>query len=608
MLITKPSELIKLKGKCTASPIVALDIETAYTDIDSIFTHTATLISIFVDTEAYCIDVRKIPEASVVNFLKSLRTKIVIGHNLKFDCKVLKHMYGVDFERPYDTMLAAQVVECGAPKRKGLYTLESVTRRYVDPFAYSDQGNLFLPYVSKKLRTTFGNIGEFTAEQITYAKLDVEYVTKLFYVLNAKAKELDLERSVDLENRYLRVVIAMEYHGIGFNVDTWEANIPKIKEAVEYYESLLSKIAPINWNSDKQVKGIFKNLGIDIVSVDKDTLQMKESVSKLSMAKHKGNDLVGDYLRYKELRKALDTYGLKFIENVDKTTLRIHTSFFQVMSTGRTSSSSPNCQNIPRDEAYRAAFESKDHFIVADYSAQEIRIAADKAEVVKMIEGIKNGEDLHLKTARLVYKDDTIEKSDPRRQLAKNIQFTILYGGGASKIAKGFGIPIKEARKLIDAYFETYPSLREYLDRVQREALEKGYILINEVSGRKSFISEYDTYLKCKEHVEYFRNRGWEPYPKIESKARLLEGEIRRAASNFPIQGTAADMAKEAGIKMLERSLNPLLMVHDEWVVETKNPEGDVKIVEECMEDASKLFLKHLTATATAVVTKIWNK
>lgn len=607
MIIKTSSELLKLKNELRCTGVISLDIETAYDDIDSIFTHRPVMISIHDGVKAYAVDVRKFSDDVIKAFLKGLTKKLVVGHNIKFDASVLRNVYGVWLKNVYDTMLACRVIECGLAAPKGHFSLEQVVRRYVDPYAYTSQGNLFLPYVTKNLRTSFGEGGEFSEAQIAYAELDAEYALRLYYVLGRKAKEMDLERTVKLENDFLNAVVDMELNGLPFDIPTWEANIPIVNEKIGKLEEYLKKVADINWNSDKQVKVVFKQLGKDIITIDRDTLQTKESVSKIVMSRYKDDELVSNYLRYKELKKSQTSYGLKFLRNVDSKTLRIHSNFFQVMDTGRTSSSNPNCQNIPRDENYRKAFQTKDYFIIADYSSQEVRIAADKAEEWNMIKAIKEGEDLHLKTARLVYGDESIQKSDYRRQNAKTMQFTILYGGGAGKIYKQFNVPKKEAQNLIDTYFKIYPGLKSYLEKAQRAALEKGYILINEVSGRKSFIPYYQEYLACKEHVEYFRNRGWDPYPKIENRYRTLHGEICRKASNYPIQGTAADMAKSAGILMLKENLKLVLLVHDEWVIETKDIK-DSEIVQRCMEEASKIYLKYLTATAEAVVAQIWKK
>lgn len=251
--------------------------------------------------------------------------------------------------------------------------------------------------------------------------------------------------------------------------------------------------------------------GVDTTVVDKDTLEIKDSVNVLVLNRQLEDfPILQTYIGYKKAMKLYSSYGPKFLKHVNPTTGRVHSSFMQILNTGRTASSEPNCQNIPRDEIYRHCFRTKPGktFVVADYANQELRILADKANEHAMIRAFKEGKDIHLETAKIMYNNPNLTKKDEERQNAKTVNFTIAYGGGPGKIAKQFGIPISEAKRVIKTYFENFPELEDYLKRAQQFVLDNGYVLINPVTGRKSYIEEYDKYLLYKRHVEYFESCG----------------------------------------------------------------------------------------------------
>lgn len=167
-------------------------------------------------SDSIVIDARKEDISSVLNLIKD---KTVIGHNLKFDCKVIKASLGITLTNLFDTMLACQVLECGKASPKGHFTLESCVRRYVDPFAYSNQGNLFLPFVTKKVRETFDLDAPFTDEQITYGALDAEYAFRLREKLAEPLLDAGLHPTLALENKFLRTAVEMELNGLPFDVE-----------------------------------------------------------------------------------------------------------------------------------------------------------------------------------------------------------------------------------------------------------------------------------------------------------------------------------------------------------------------------------------------------
>ena len=551
--------------------------------------------------------------------LRRLSTKIVVGHNMKFDYTVILNNYGVRLLKPKDTMLAEQTLTLGPKKDKGFYTLEQVTRRRFDKFAYTNQLNLFMPAITKKERESFLKITSepFSLKQIVYGALDAYYTFHIFNILLKELEKNDLLDCFNFECDYTPVLVMMEIEGMPISSDGVAKLGEKLNTKRDALRVELEKIAPINWNSPAQVVKVFKEKDISVDFIDKKTGDIKESVNRLVLEKQQAKSaLVALYVEYKDTQTLASRYGLKFLEYINPSTGRIHSSFLQLMNTGRLSSTSPNMQNIPREVEYRENFVCEEGytFIVADFSNQEGRIIADKSGEKNMIDVFLNNEDLHCKTASLIYKVP-ITKDDPRRQIGKTTAFLIAYGGGASKLADQFGLSLKEARWVIDEYFKAYPQLKEYFEENFRKTLEQGYVLIDDVIRRKSYLPYFDEFTTLIKAAKREKILFGTVDPRIDNQIGYLSSKYRRISQNFPIQGTAAFMTKKAGILLLKEALKTkkiviVLKVHDECVVKCKVEYAEeVKVIlEKCMLDASKACLTKLDCPAKGVITQKWNK
>lgn len=403
-------------------------------------------------------------------------------------------------------MLAAQILECGLEAPKGHFTLEQTVGRYVRPY-YTKQGNLFAPVVTKAIRSSFQDIGEnpFTLEQIYYGAFDVEATAALYKNLCAKAQENELHFTIDLENEFLKVVGDMELNGMPFDSEKWIEVARKTTEASKLLLSELESYLEINWDSPKQVVNYFKTLGIDVLVLDKKTGEIKESVGRFHLLKQIHSYPVLDlYLRYKISKKKSAAYGEKFLRHINPNSGRIHSSFLQIMRTGRTSSNNPNLQNIDRGDDYRSAFrtEGDSVFVIADFSNQEARIIADKSGDENMLTAFRAGTDFHLEMAKIAFGNPNVTKDSSERQFAKSITFLTAFGGGAKKLSENFGVTLQKAKSLISDYYKGFPKLRPYFDNQGVLAKEQGYILVNEVSKRKSYLPFYEEYIFCKKAVE----------------------------------------------------------------------------------------------------------
>jgi DNA polymerase I len=291
-----------------------------------------------------------------------------------------------------------------------------------------------------------------------------------------------------------------------------------------------------------------------------------------------GHTLPGLLMQYRQLDKLQGTYVTALPKLVNPLTHRLHTSFNQtIAATGRLSSSDPNLQNIPiRTEIgaeIRRGFVPADGyaFVSADYSQIELRILAHYSEDPAFVEAFRAGIDIHRQTAALVFGVEGDGVTREMRDRAKTVNFAVIYGIGPFSLAQQLGVSTAEAKEFIDRYFERFPGVRSYLDLQVELAREKGYV--ETLTGRRRYI------------------------PEIQSRNFNIRSFGERAATNAPIQGTAADLIKIAMIEIqnaLTRDgsgARMLLQVHDELLFEAPRGEeiATLELVKSKMEGAAEL-------------------
>ena len=288
----------------------------------------------------------------------------------------------------------------------------------------------------------------------------------------------------------------------------------------------------------------------------------------------------------------MSTYINALPELINPKTGKIHTSFNQtITSTGRLSSSNPNLQNIPiRDEdgkEIRKAFIPDDgcEFFSADYSQIELRIMAHLSEDKNMIDAFLSGYDIHAATAAKIYKVDIKDVTSDMRRKAKTANFGIIYGISIFGLAERMNVDRKEAKELIDGYFETYPQVREYMDKSIQIAREQGYV--ETIFHRKRFL------------------------PDINSRNATVRGYAERNAINAPIQGSAADIIKVAMARIYKRfqsnnlKAKMILQVHDE--LNFSVPEAEKEFVQQIViEEMERAYRMHVPLRADCGWGKNW--
>jgi DNA polymerase-1 len=477
-----------------------------------------------------------------------------IGQNIKFDMHVLGQ-HDLTVTPIDDTMLLSYVQEGGL----GGHGLDELADRHLGwrTISYADVCG------SGKSQITFDQVP--LDKALAYAAEDADVTLRLHALLKPR---LLAERLVTvyetLERPLVPVLMAMERAGICVDRAALAALSATFAERMAELEAEIHRLAgrPFNIASPKQLGEIlFDEMGLGEGKKGK-TGAYGTGADVLEMLAAEGHALPARVLDYRQLSKLKSTYADALIEQINPATGRVHTSYQQaVAATGRLSSTDPNLQNIPvRSEEgrriRRAFIAPPGHVLLsADYSQIELRLLAHVADIPALKQAFASGQDIHAITAAEVF-GVPLEGMDPLiRRKAKAINFGIIYGISPFGLARQLGIGRGEAAALIDAYFERYPGIRDYMERTKAQARERGYV--ETLFGRR-----------C--HV-----RG------INDKNPSVRGFAERAAINAPIQGGAADIIKRAMIRLpptLSRAgldARMLLQVHDELVFEV--PETQVR-------------------------------
>lgn len=491
-----------------------------------------------------------------------------IGQNIKYDLLVLQN-YGINLKgKIFDTMIAH-------------YLLQPELHHGMDYMA-----EVYLNYQTIKIEELIGNKGKnqknmadlSPTEVYEYACEDADVTLKLKNILEPLLKENGCEQLFwDIEMPLMPVLAYMERNGVCIDTEGLKETSLLYTSEMKRIEKEIHALAGTDFNiaSPKQVGEIlFDRLKIIDKPKKTKTGQYVTSEEVLESLRSK-HEIVEKILEHRGLKKLLGTYIDALPKLINPKTGHIHTSFNQtITATGRLSSSNPNLQNIPvRNEhgkEIRKAFIPEEGciFFSADYSQIELRIMAHLSGDTNMIEAFREGHDIHAATAAKVFKKSIDEVTREERSKAKTANFGIIYGITAFGLAERMNVSRTEAKNLIEEYFQTYPKVKEYMNRSIDMARQKGY-------------TETVYHRKC-----YLRD--------INSHNAVVRGYAERNAINAPIQGSAADIIKIAMIHIYKRFQEEnirskmILQVHDElnFSVYPEEKEKVQQIVVEEMEKA----------------------
>ena len=570
-LVENENEIKELCDYFLTKEIISLDTET--TSLSSIDAELVGLSFSVKENEAFYVPVPADQDEArkIVDLFRPVyeNEKILkVGQNLKYDYEVLMN-YGVRLAgKMFDTMLAH-------------YVIEPELRHNMDYLA-----EVYLKYKTIHIDELIGPKGKNQksmrdlkpAEVYEYAAEDADVTLKLKNKLEPILKEKGADDLFyNIEMPLMPVLAEMEMNGVKIDTQSLAETSNVLTKRLEEVEKEIYELAgaPFNIASPRQVgEVLFDKLKIVEKAKKTKTGQYvtNEEVLQSLKGKHK---IVEAILEHRGLKKLLGTYIDALPKLINARTGHIHTSFNQATTaTGRLSSSDPNLQNIPvrgeEGKEIRKAFipEPGCLFFSADYSQIELRVMAHLSGDENMIEAFREGHDIHAATAAKIYKEEMENVTRDQRTKAKRANFGIIYGITVFGLAERLEISRDEAKMLIEGYFETFPKVKEYMEKAKEQARNQGYVETQ--FHRRRYLSD------------------------INSANATVRGFAERNAINAPIQGTAADIIKVAMIRIYNRFRTEgirskmILQVHDElnFSVYPEEKEKVERIVLEEMQNA----------------------
>ncbi|TGU74283.1 DNA polymerase I [Geomonas terrae] len=567
-VVLTEAELRALVEKLEKAPAFAIDLETT-----SLNPYDARIVGYAVSChghEAYYIPVghrylgapEQLSEELVLQLLGPLladQNRKKIGQNLKYDYQVLK-LSGTELSGIWcDTMLAAYLVN---PSRNS-QGLDALALEYLDHrmISYSEVVG------SGKCELNFSEVDLDRAGPYSCEDADATFL--LHEILLPKVREQGMEKLLfEVEMPLMEILADMELQGVKLDVELLkELSTGFGQQLIELEAKIHAHCGgPFNINSPKQLgEMLFGRMGLASGKKTKGKTAWSTNVEELERLAEE-HEVARLLLQYRSISKLKSTYTDALPRLIDPRTGRVHTSYNQaVTNTGRLSSSDPNLQNIPvrgeEGRGIRRAFIAEPGSLIlsADYSQIELRVLAHLSGDRVLCDAFAAGEDIHSRTAAEVFgMFPELVTSEMRRQ-AKVINFGVIYGQGAFSLAKELGVPPKQAKAFIDSYFERHAGARSFLDSCIAEAETCGFVTT--ILGRRLQI------------------------PEIASKNGNVRAFAQRNATNYPIQGSAADIIKAAMIRVSRRMQEEqvqsrlIMQVHDELVFEV--PEREREQMEE---------------------------
>ncbi len=573
-LVDTPEKISALVGEIGSAEILCLDTET--TSTEPMMAELVGLSFSVREGEAYYVPIpaERDKAQEILGQFKGVyedESIMKVGQNIKYDIIVLAN-YGIHVKgKMFDTMLAH-------------YILKPEMKHNMDYMA-----EVYLHYQTIHIEELIGPKGRGQKSMrdvdpaivCDYAAEDADVTLRLKNVFEKELLKEGLYTLFDtIEMPLVPVLAQMEINGARIDTASLAETSKDFSKRMKDIEHEIYQLAGMEFNisSPRQVGELLFNR-LKIVDKAKKTKTGQYVTSEEVLQSLKGKSpIVEKILDYRGYKKLLSTYVDTLPTLINPKTGHIHTSYNQaVTATGRLSSSNPNLQNIPiRDEngkEVRKAFIPDDgcEFFSADYSQIELRIMAHLSGDENMIEAFNTGHDIHAATAARIFKKPINEITSDERRKAKTANFGIIYGITTFGLAERMQVSRTEAKELIDGYFNTYPKVKEYMNKSIEMARAKGYT--ETLFGRRCYL------------------------PDINSHNATVRGYAERNAINAPIQGTAADIMKVAMIRVYQRMRREhirsqmILQVHDELnfnVYPDEKEQMQALVIEE-MQNAYKM-------------------
>lgn len=525
-------------------------------------------------------DLKNDPALAPLRDLIASEKHTKIAHNAKFDAKWVRHHLGCELGGIFDTYLASQLIAAGETDRR--HSLADVAQFFTG--TELDKSQQVSDWASPEL----------SQSQLEYAARDAAVLLPLHKQMVDRLEADGLKRVAELEFETVVPVAEMELNGFFLDRDRWSERLSEVKahqaKAAEELQDLLAAgVAQatlfgrmeLNLDSPSQVNAALVNLGVPIGEGTR-AWQLQPLAEKYQV--------VAKLLEYRQVQKAVSSFGDNILEFIRSDTGRVHADFRQIGApTGRFSCSNPNLQQIPHEAEYRRCFRAPEgrKLVVADYSQIELRILAEFSEDAAFIEAFVSGQDFHTMTAAQVFKVKPEDVTSEQRSFAKRLNFGIVYGVGASRFGLMTGLSQTEAENTMRKYFSTYRRLDEYLRTSASDVIE--HRVARTASGRM---------LKLR----------------FDAANRQEVGAARRYGVNMPIQGTSADILKRS-LRLLHEDLRTtsgrlVNIVHDEVIVECDAGEADAiaATLESAMVRGGEEYVQKVPVKVDVAISDEWTK
>lgn len=572
-LIQDENELFSLLQNLDENTVIAFDTETTGLEANADIVGFSFAMN---EEEAFYVPLahksteKQISKSNAKKAIELIFKGFVVGHNLKFDFKIIKNNFGLNLPQNYaDTMILAWLKE--PSKRVNMDDLAKRLFEY-ETLHFEDMVKKGQNFADVELK----NAAQYAAEDA--------FITLKFYLYfcqNLDANLLKLAKT--LEFPFIQIIMMLENNGIKLDTSALKALMQKFSNEIQSLSDEIYALCgeKFNLNSPKQVGEIlFEKLALPSGKKGKSgVFSTDEKVLKELIDKHPA---VSKLLDYRELAKLYSTY----CEPLCKLALkdehsRIYSSFLQTgTATGRLSSKDPNLQNIPAHgqyaKDYKSCFIARDgfSFLSLDYSQIELRMLAHFSEDKKLISAFDNDEDIHARTAMMIFNESNYQT----RSIAKSINFGLIYGMGYKTLSQNLKIEANLAKSYIEKYFENFTSIKEYFEKIKSEARQNGFV--STLLGRKRYFDFQNT-------------------------SAMISAAYERESVNSVLQGSAADVIKLAMLeiaKNLNEDKKLILQIHDELIFEIKDEllENFATITQDIMQNIVKLNVKLKTSLAVA--------
>jgi len=585
-LIVDEKRLEELLSCIKSDTLIAFDTETTGLDY-----HEEKMVGFsfaFDATKAYYVPFAHfylgVPEQVSDEAVKKALIKIfegrVVGHNIKFDLHFVEKFLGVDNLHIYaDSMILAWLVNPESALSLDKLSLALFNHTMI---SFKD---------AVKKGENFSSVA--LEDACNYAAEDALITFKLYFKMLEMLKEQNAEHLIalakNLEFKFLETLVAMEREGIRLDVANMQQFKSELSKKLATLTQNIYELAgsEFNINSPKQLGVVlFETLKLPIIKKTKTGYSTDEKVLNALKDEH---EIIEYLLEYRSLHKLYSTYVEPLIELASKDLKqKIYTSFFQTgTATGRLSSKNPNLQNIPvkseMGNKIREAFVADEGktLIGIDYSQIELRLLAHFSQDSVLVNAFNQDKDIHTQTAIVLFGED---EAKAKRNIAKTVNFGLLYGMGAKKLSDTLGISTKEAKEIITNYFESFPTLKEYFRSIVERSKEHGYV---------------ETLLGRRRYFNYEKATG------------MLKAAYERESVNTVFQGSAADLIKLSMVAISqviqEENLDAkmLLQIHDELIFEVN--ESDAKVLaEKFKEIMQNIYTLHIPLRTSVNIANNW--